>query len=227
VATRRQRINFADVTVVGHFNPAILRHDFLTTTCGLNLDTPISGTPPELPVISEIQYPNIRWFADFNRMVVEERELEEFASFRGPELVTGYLTVLQYTPVHAIGINLNADFVVDNFAAIIRRLLDLDKVGELVSGLTKGPLELSGTYLRSEKELRPKEVTVAFQDDQMDQVRLRIMPQGTLDVLRAHINLERGNLRARLDEAKQFLQKSEHAGSLFQRMIEAITEEAE
>ena len=99
---------------MGHFNPAILRHNFLKECCGLDFGSPVTASPQNIPVVSELQYRKVRWFMDYDRMVVHNTAIEDLSDFTAPDHAVIYLGKLPYTPLLAAGVNLHADFQVSD-----------------------------------------------------------------------------------------------------------------
>ena len=118
----------ADITILGHFNPAILRHDFLTQICKFDFGEVVNSSPPEITVASEVQYGTIRWFMDFDRMTIQNFKLQKSSDFTVPQFAEIYLEKLPYTPVFAAGLNLLADFELSDITVLWENLLRPDRI---------------------------------------------------------------------------------------------------
>jgi hypothetical protein len=99
--------DYINLVVLGSFNPAILRHEFLVGECGFDLPIqPESKIPVmPMPVVSSIDYGSLTFFADLGRLEIKQKNCQDPDSSRLPEYLETYLTKLPHTPITKCGAN--------------------------------------------------------------------------------------------------------------------------
>lgn len=220
------KFNFANLTIVGHFNPAILRPDFLLKDCNIDLGEPVATTPPQLLVVSELTYTNVRWFMDFDRMIVENTNLEKIEDFSAPQLAMLYLGILRYTPVTFAGINISAEIQVPDIGVMWKNLREPRPLNKLMRTFDGDSLELS-TRSRLEGDcLIPIETNLLYACPEDAFVKMQLTAPGRPDQpVKLHCNWEVRDLemnKARLD----FINKNYHeVAAMMIKLTEAICQE--
>lgn len=97
--------NFISIVSLGCFNPAILTPQFLKVNCGF--ETHLEPKGRTTPVAAVINYGSTSFVLDLERFVIKHSDVDDFLRSDIVPMMIKYLTVLKYTPVEAIGINLN------------------------------------------------------------------------------------------------------------------------
>ncbi|MEA3447995.1 MAG: hypothetical protein U9Q98_06035 [Bacteroidota bacterium] len=105
--------NFITLVALGSFNPAIVSPDFLNTVCELNLGKPYDQSPPDIPVIRHLQFQNLKFTVEMNRLQIMETGIEDIAKTRGLSIFNVYYEKLPYTPLKAVGVNINCDLIAE------------------------------------------------------------------------------------------------------------------
>jgi len=105
--------NFITLVALGSFNPAIVSPDFLNTVCELNLGKPDDQSPPDIPVIRHLQFQNLKFTVEMNRLQIMETGIEDIAKTRGLSIFNVYYEKLSYTPLKAVGVNINCDLIAE------------------------------------------------------------------------------------------------------------------
>ena len=105
--------NFITLVALGGFNPAIVSPDFLNTVCELNLGEPVDRSPPYVPVIRHLKFHNLKFTVEMNRLQIMETEIEDIAKTRGLSIFNVYYEKLPYTPLKAVGVNINCDLLAE------------------------------------------------------------------------------------------------------------------
>lgn len=101
--------NFVSLVALGNFNPAIVTPDFLNKDCELNLGEPTDQTPPLIPVHRGFQFQNLRFTADMERLEILEIGINNISNAKILGIFYAYYKKLQYTPLSAVGVNINCD----------------------------------------------------------------------------------------------------------------------
>lgn len=209
----------ADLTVLGHFNPAILTHRFLTEICHFELAGPQTRSPEDLGVVSEIVYEKMRWFMDLNRMMVENSALESLSDFTSPRMGLQYLDVLPYTPVVAAGINLHLEFHIQSPPVFWKKLATQEEVRSLLDQFQVRHAQMKSQFFVAEATLALVEWQLAFRKIQTEQTTFKIARHPTDEYsVKVDFNHEWRGLdtdRARLDLiASTYQDVAEHPFSL-------------
>jgi hypothetical protein len=116
--------NFISVVSLGCFNPAILTPQFLKEKCGFEAQEKPKGRTT--PVAAAINYGSISFVLDLERFVINHSDVSDFLDSTIVPVMIKYLAVLQYTPVEAIGVNLNYDVTELEVADVRKRLHEGD-----------------------------------------------------------------------------------------------------
>lgn len=105
--------NFITLVALGSFNPAIVSPDFLNKVCELNLGEPVGQSPPDIPVIKHLQFQNLKFTVEMNRLQIMETGIENINEARVLSIFNVYYAKLPYTPLKAVGVNINCDLLAD------------------------------------------------------------------------------------------------------------------
>ena len=105
--------NFITLVALGSFNPAIVSPNFLNTVCELNLGEPIDQSLPEIPVIRHLQFQNLKFIVEMNRLQIMETGIENITKTRVLSIFNVYYEKLPYTPLKAVGVNINCDLLAE------------------------------------------------------------------------------------------------------------------
>ncbi len=100
-------LRFRNLVAVGNFNPAIITPSFLNEVCKLELGDPLKVTPPEVPVFTGITFRDFEITVDLDRLQVNELKVDNIAETRVIDIFKAFFTTLPYTPLKAVGLNLN------------------------------------------------------------------------------------------------------------------------
>ena len=103
--------NFITLVALGSFNPAIVSPHFLNTVCELNLGEPVDQSPPDIPVIRHLQFQNLKFTVEMNRLEIMEPGIENITETRVLSIFNVYHKKLPYTPLKAVGVNINCDLL--------------------------------------------------------------------------------------------------------------------
>lgn len=100
---------FVSTVVIGRFNPSILTPEFLKSECDIDLGEAKYTVPEDVPIERSIEYEEkgVSFLASLDRFQVMESKFAQLNAIIGPQLTMKYLDRLQYTPIHACGINFN------------------------------------------------------------------------------------------------------------------------
>jgi hypothetical protein len=112
--------NFISVVSLGCFNPAILTPRFLKEKC--RFETHLEPKGRTTPVASVLNYGSTSFVVDLERFQIKHSDVDDFLRSAIIPVMVKYLTVLEYTPVEAIGVNLNYD-ITDTDVATVRKML--------------------------------------------------------------------------------------------------------
>jgi len=219
------KFNFANLTIVGHFNPAILRPEFLLRDCNIDLGQPVETSPPELLVVSDLKYTNVRWFMDFDRMIVENTNLLKIEDFNAPELALLYLRILKYTPVRFAGININLEIQVSDIKVMWKNLREPRSLNVLMQKFYGNSLELSTKYLLEGNDLIPTETNLSYVCSEDAFVKIQFTSGGLDQSVKVHCNWEVRDIeinKARFD----YIDKNYHdVAYMMIKLIESICQE--
>ncbi len=102
--------NFVSLVVLGNFNPAIVTAAFLNKDCELNLGEPTDQTSPLIPVHRGFQFQNLRFTVDMERLEILEIGINNISDAKILAIFDAYYKKLPYTPLSAVGVNINCDF---------------------------------------------------------------------------------------------------------------------
>ena len=111
--------NFLSLVALGSFNPAILTPDFLNNVCELELGELTGQTPKEIPVHKRLDFNRLHFIVDINRFQIKEDGIEdkEFRESKQLEYFDAYYKKLPYTPLTAIGMNINVNLEIEKIKA--------------------------------------------------------------------------------------------------------------
>jgi len=104
------RYNFISLVALGNFNPAIVSPTFLKEECGLELGKIIEESPIAIPVHKVIQFPDIRIMVELHRFELRKTNIQTEKCSNLIDIFKIYYEKLPYTPLNAVGVNINCDF---------------------------------------------------------------------------------------------------------------------
>ena len=119
--------NFISLVAIGNFNPAILSPDFLNDKCGLNLGEPSPEAQPPIPVFRHWEFQNLHFNLTLDRFEIKEVGVEDISKTDVLGIFKVYYDKLPYTPLKAVGVNINCDIhpeTTAEFGAIGERIKD-------------------------------------------------------------------------------------------------------
>jgi len=105
--------NFVSLIALGNFNPAIVTPDFLNKDCELHLGEPTDQSPPSIPVHRRLQFQNLRFTIDMDRLEIMETAIENISETEIVGNFDSYYKKLPYTPLSAVGVNINCDLIAE------------------------------------------------------------------------------------------------------------------
>jgi len=105
--------NFISLVAMGNFNPAILSSDFLQKVCELHLGQATPLTPPDMPVLRGLKFPEHEFLIDLERLSLKEIKIKDIHKTKVIEIFRAYYRNLPHTPLGAVGVNINCDFAVE------------------------------------------------------------------------------------------------------------------
>jgi hypothetical protein len=112
--------NFISVVSLGCFNPAILTPRFLKEKC--EFETHLEPKGRTTPVAAVINYGSTSFVVDLERFQIKHSDVDDFLKSAIVPVMIKYLTVLEYTPVEAMGVNLNYDISGPDVAEVRKTL---------------------------------------------------------------------------------------------------------
>ena len=112
--------NFLSLVALGSFNPAIVTPDFLNTICQLNLGEPYTQSPPEFPVHRDLEFNRLQFIIDLDKYQIIQKGIVENDISQSTiiEIFETYHNKLPYTPLDAVGVNINCDLIIEKGEAI-------------------------------------------------------------------------------------------------------------
>ena len=193
--------NFMSVVSLGCFNPAILTPRFLKEKCGF--ETRLEPKGRTTSVAAVINYGSTSFVADLERFQIKHSDVDDFLKSAIVPVMIKYLTVLEYTPVEAIGVNLNYDIAGPN-VAVVRKTLqeDCNKIFQVMK-----LSEATTTYKERRKSDGTRELIefgIGGQIDQNTVERLSILIKN--NSLQVNYNHELRNLEQNRDLIKRIEQ---------------------
>lgn len=105
--------NFVSLVALGNFNPAIITPDFLNKDCELNLGEPTDQSPPFVPVHKHLQFQSLRFTVDMDRLEILETGIKNIYEAKILQIFYTYYEKLPYTPLRAVGVNINCDLIAE------------------------------------------------------------------------------------------------------------------
>lgn len=185
-----RRFTSADIKLVGYFNPKILRDNFLKQSCGLDFGEVVEASPDHIPVVSELRYGEIRWFMDYDKMIVQNLRLRSLEDFTAPEFAAKYLEILAYTPLIAAGLNLHVEFEVSSPIEFWRNLADPVRILSSLGFLEARSAEITSTQRQTNGAFDLKETTIRCLVKAGDRIQFKFTKPEMGDVMTGHYNYE-------------------------------------
>ncbi len=96
------------VVAVGNFNTSIITLSFLEE-CKLQFGKPVEMSAPEIPVHRGIKFKNIAFDVLIDKFIITENNPEKIDSLLVVDAFQEIFGLLPYTPLKAVGININCD----------------------------------------------------------------------------------------------------------------------
>jgi len=111
--------NYLSLVALGSFNPAILTLDFLNNVCKLDLGDLTGQSPSEIPVHRRLDFNRLHFIVDIERFQIREEGIDEkeFRESKQLEYFDAYYQKLPYTPLKAIGMNINVNLEIEKIDA--------------------------------------------------------------------------------------------------------------
>lgn len=193
--------NFISVVSLGCFNPAILTPRFLKEKCGF--ETHLEPKGRTMTVASVINYGSTSFVVDLERFQIKHSDVDDFLRSTIVPVMVKYLTVLEYTPVEAIGINLNYDITETDVAEVRKMLQESSNKFFQVMRLSEATTTYK-QYRKSDGTQELIEFDIAGQIDQNTVERLNILIKN--NSLQINYNHEIRNLEQNRDSIKRIEQ---------------------
>ena len=105
--------NFVSLVALGNFNPAIATPEFLNKDCGLNLGEPTDQSPAAIPVHRRLQFQSLKFLVDMDRLEIMETGIKNISETKMVGYFDSYYRKLPYTPLRAVGLNINCDLTAE------------------------------------------------------------------------------------------------------------------
>jgi hypothetical protein len=162
-------VKSANIKIIGHFNPSILRHEFLVNERRINPGQFHEESPKEAPVVSEIKYRDSRWFMDFQNFMLEQFNLNEFDAFLGVKWALQYFSVLKYTPVIVAGLNFHSVFEIDDLDTALSKLSDMGNLTTVMHEITPFVnVETTQRFMKTENKQNLMDLSIRYPDHLRD-----------------------------------------------------------
>lgn len=222
MAIKKTTINYADMTVLGNFNPAILRPEFLEEYCAIDRGKLKKASPINIPVVSELEYENLRWYMDFGRMTVQCLNMDQIEDFPCPGMARRYLEVLEHTPITRAGINVNADFEISDVDAMWGLIRESARLYAILENLrAKSPSTEFKSRLTRE-DFQPVETTIRYQSQEDAKVMIKIRQKGTQSLVRGEFNCEVHGLADNGEPFVSMVENHKDITRLFMSFMKAV-----
>lgn len=106
-------VNYISLVALANFNPAIITPDFLINECRLEFGKPISISPIPIPVHRHIKFKEIEIDVNFDRLLIKEPGIKDIQKTSVLNTFDSIYSILPYTPVQAVGVNINFELVLE------------------------------------------------------------------------------------------------------------------
>lgn len=103
--------NFVSLVALGNFNPAIVSPEFLNNVCDLGLGEPIESSPKEMPVFRSYKFPDLQITVELMRFNIQAFGLHNVRDAEVIKIFRMYYEKLPYTPLGAVGVNINCELI--------------------------------------------------------------------------------------------------------------------
>jgi len=186
--------NFISVVSLGCFNPAILSPQFLKEKCGFESHSEPKGRTT--PVVTGWDYGSVSFLLDLERFQIKHSDVTDFLNTAIVTMMLKYLAVLEYTPVDAVGLNLNYDLRTVNPGKFLNRLHQSQK--ELIQFMKLNESVITQRHRRRVKgaeQLIEMDVSGGINENTLE----RLNATSHDSSVRINYNHEMRNLRERRD----------------------------
>lgn len=136
-----------NVTILGNFNPAIVRPEFIDKEFSeWNVGRPLDVSDEAATLVSDVRYENVRFFVDPERMIIEDLGVTTLDQMKAPRIMRDYFHKLKYTPIKKIGVNLLID-VPSTKGSIWNNIADVSRVAEKITQIEHSLLRIQLGYV--------------------------------------------------------------------------------
>jgi hypothetical protein len=224
MVTQKYHFLSGNVTVLGHFNPAILRPDFIEREFPeWRLGTGKLVSPENVPLVADLQYAQVRLFMDPERMIVQDAPFTKASDMMAPRIVRDYLQKLPYTPVQVIGFNFHAEAAPEDMITTWENIAELRSVQERMASLGFRLVNVRLRYAFPAANPVLAEAIVVGQDGSGVQVQLVLNVPGEGEKTRLDFNVEFQDVVTRPDRIAFLVAHSQEMGQLFFTVLDALS----
>jgi hypothetical protein len=144
--------NFVSVVALGYFNPAIVTPDFLNKVCLLNLGDPVEVSPSNIPVVRALRFRDFDIHIDLTHLTITEKPVRDIRNTRILNIFKSYYEKLPFTPLSAVGININCEISFLEDAAPMSLPKKARDAGSILDFFGVGALELSEKIRKTKQQ---------------------------------------------------------------------------
>lgn len=187
------KYNHINLVALGNFNPAIISPGFIKDDCGLDLGELTEQSPPFIPVVKNLQFERVLITVDLGRLEIKETNVRDDLETRVLEIFDSFYQVLPYTPLTAVGVNINCNLMFENSEE--REYLE-KKVASpesYIHFLGVKQVHVNETVMLTEKDRTW--IGSSFVVEGVNRLMRRIDPRREKDLLILNYNYEAANLR--------------------------------
>lgn len=189
------KYNHVNLVALGNFNPAIISPDFIKNDCGLELGELTEQSPPIVPVLKKLQFERVLINIDLGRLEIKETNVRDDLETRVLEIFKSFYQILPYTPLTAVGVNINCNLVFENSEE--REYLEkkIASPESYIHFLGVRQVHVNETAILTETDRNW--VGSSFVVEGVNQLIRRIDPRRDEDLLILNYNYEAADLRER------------------------------